>query len=56
MCMRMRACSLAYPACNSYAPYCDAICGPLAPPNCSILSHKEHEFRKRKLLNIKCVF
>jgi hypothetical protein len=28
MCMRVSSCSLAYPACNSYAPYCDVICGP----------------------------
>ena len=28
VCMRIRACSLAYPACNAYAPYCDVICGP----------------------------
>jgi hypothetical protein len=26
--MRLRACSLAYPESNSYAPYCDVICGP----------------------------
>ena len=24
----VRVCSLPYPACNSYAPYCDVICGP----------------------------
>jgi hypothetical protein len=38
ICARMRACaqvlghvhacSLSYPACNEYAPYCDVICGP----------------------------
>jgi hypothetical protein len=27
VCMRVRACSLTYPACNAYAPYCDEICG-----------------------------
>jgi hypothetical protein len=26
VCMRVRACSLAYLACNSYVPYCDFIC------------------------------
>ena len=26
MCMLARACSLAYPACNAYAPYCVVIC------------------------------
>jgi hypothetical protein len=25
---RVRACSLAYPACNAYTSYCDVICGP----------------------------
>jgi hypothetical protein len=28
VCMRIRACSLAYPACHAFAPYCDVICGP----------------------------
>jgi hypothetical protein len=28
VCMRVRACSLAYPASNMYAPYCDVIFGP----------------------------
>ena len=28
VCMSVRACSLAYPAYNSYAPYCDVICDP----------------------------
>ena len=54
--MLIRACSLANPACNSYAPYCDVICGPLG---------LHHIFRHylingaifgKKLLNIKCVF
>jgi hypothetical protein len=26
VCVGARACSLAYPVCNSYAPYCDIIC------------------------------
>ena len=30
-CMRVRACSLAYPARNAYVPYCDVICGPSGP-------------------------
>jgi hypothetical protein len=29
---------------------------PLAPPHFSTLSHKRHDFLKKKLLNIKCVF
>ena len=28
VCMRIRAYSLANPARNAYAPYCDVICGP----------------------------
>jgi hypothetical protein len=28
VCMRVRACSLAYPACNACAPCCDVISGP----------------------------
>ena len=56
VCMRVRACSLAYPACSSYAPYLTSFVAPLAPPHFSTLSHKRHDFRKRKLLNIKCVF
>ena len=28
LCMRMRACSLTYPAFNAYAPYCNVIYGP----------------------------
>ena len=40
MCMRIGACSLAYPACNVYAPYSDVTCGPLDPPYFSTLSLK----------------
>ena len=28
VCMLMRECSLAFQACNSYAPCCDVLCGP----------------------------
>jgi transglutaminase/protease-like cytokinesis protein 3 len=28
----------------------------LVPPNYSTFSHKRHDFQKKKLLNIKCVF
>jgi hypothetical protein len=31
VCMRISACSLANPARNAYAPYCDVICGPWSP-------------------------
>jgi hypothetical protein len=27
-CVRTSACSLAYQACNAYAPYCDVVCSP----------------------------
>jgi hypothetical protein len=55
LCMRVRAYSLAYPACNAYALYCDVI-WPL---------WLDHIFRhylindtifEKQLLNIKCVF
>ena len=49
----LRACSLTYPVCQQQAPYC---LRPLASPYFSTLSHKQHGFQKKKLLNIKCVF
>ena len=50
----MRACSLNYPAYNAYASYCVRF---LVPTNFSALSHKRHHFlKKKKLLNIKCMF
>jgi hypothetical protein len=55
VCMRVRVCSLTYPACSAYAPYCDVIC-----------DFRLHQiFRHclisgaifgKTLLNIKCVF
>jgi hypothetical protein len=45
VCMRVRACSLANAACNSYASYCDVV-APLAPPCFSTLSHKRNDFQK----------
>ena len=49
-------CSIRYPACNELAPYCHL--WPARPYYIlSTLSHKRHDFwRKKKLLNIKCVF
>jgi hypothetical protein len=41
--MSVSVCSIAYPACNSYAPYCDAF---LAPPDFSKISYKRYDFRK----------
>jgi hypothetical protein len=52
VCARACACNLAYPVCNSYAPYCDVIC---ITSGSTTLHHKRHDFRKM-LLNIKCVF
>jgi hypothetical protein len=40
-CLCVRACSLAYPACNAYAPYCDVICGP----------HSLHHIFRHYLIN-----
>ena len=52
-CVRLRACSLANPACN-VPPYCHL--RPLWFDHIfSTFSHKRHDFRK-KLLNIKRVF
>jgi hypothetical protein len=53
-CARVNAYSLAYPACNAYAPYCDVICGHL-------LRHIVRNYVingtifGKKLLNTKCV-
>jgi hypothetical protein len=55
VCVRERACSLAYPACNSYAPYCDVICGPSASITFFDIVTNGTIFEKQ-LLNIKCVF
>jgi hypothetical protein len=57
VCIRVRACSLSYPACKLHAPYFNAICGPSGSMiffrycliNGAILE-------KKKLLNTKCVF
>jgi hypothetical protein len=52
VCLRVLACSLAYPACDSYAPYCDVICG---PSGSTTLSHKWHDFRKNIIEHKMCV-
>jgi len=52
-------CSLRYPACNAHAPFCLLWPAPLCRLFFfSTLSHKRHDFRKKKnkLLNTKCVF
>jgi hypothetical protein len=52
----VRACSLAYPACNSNAPYCEGICGPFG----SMLPFRHYLINgvisEIKLLNMKQVF
>jgi hypothetical protein len=56
--VRTRACSLDYPACNSYAPYCDVICGLCGTSKFVIISWTARFPKKKKktLLNLKCVF
>jgi hypothetical protein len=44
---RVRACSLTYPACNGYAPYCDVICGPSGSTAFFAIFHKLRNFRKK---------
>jgi hypothetical protein len=56
MFMRVRACSLAYPACNAYAPYCDVICGPSRANIFSTLSHKWREFSEKVSEQKMCFF
>jgi hypothetical protein len=53
-CMRMRACSLANPTCNDYAPYCDVICGPSVTTTFLTLSHKLFNFRKNVIKHKMC--
>jgi len=48
-------CSLRYPACKAYAPYCHVTSPALQ--YLSTFSHKRHEFlKKKKLLITKCLF
>ena len=56
LCMGVRACSLAYPACSSYTPYCDIICGIWLH---HIFRHyliKDTISEKKMSLTLKCVF
>jgi hypothetical protein len=55
VCMCMSACSLAYPACHSYAPYCDVILARRSPQYFSTFSHKTHDFRKTVIEYKMCV-
>jgi hypothetical protein len=49
-----RVCSLAYPAFNAYAPYCDVICCPSGSTMFLDIIINGAVFGK-KLLNVKCV-
>jgi hypothetical protein len=55
VCMRIRACILAYPACNKNAPYCDVICGFSVFTTLLTLSHKQWDFRKNVIEHQTCV-
>ena len=55
VCMRIRPCSLANPARNAYAPYCDVICGPSVSTTISTLSHIRRDFRKKVTEYTMCV-
>jgi hypothetical protein len=46
-----RVCRLMYPACSTHKPFFSA--ASLVPPYFSMLSHKRHNVRKKKLLNLK---
>jgi hypothetical protein len=47
-------CSLRYPACYAHAPYWHVACTVLQ--HFATLVHKWHDFRKKKLLDTKCLF
>jgi hypothetical protein len=55
MCMRVRACTLAYPACNAYALYCDVICGISGSTTLLALFQNWHDFLKNVVDNKMCV-
>ena len=52
----LSVCSLSYPACTEHVPYYIVNRSLRAVPYLSTLSHKRHEFREKKWLNIKHVF
>jgi hypothetical protein len=48
--------SLSYRACNAHAPYYIVICSLSATTIFFHITHKRHDFRGKKFLNIKCFF
>jgi hypothetical protein len=56
VCMRLRACSLAYPACNAYGPYRDVICGRWSSTVILASFHKWCDFRKNVIEHEMCVW
>jgi hypothetical protein len=52
----VRACSLAYPACNAYAPYCDCHLWPLSLHHIFLHYLIKGTTFGNMLLKIKCVF
>ena len=53
--MPVHARSFVFPACNSYASYCDVIRGPFASTIFFVMSHKRHDFRKKVIEHKMCV-
>ena len=51
----VRACSLAYPACNAYGPHSDVICG-LWLHIFDIISETERFSKKKKVIEYKMCF
>ena len=53
--MRVRACRLAYPACNAHGPYCIVVLTSLAPPYFSTFSHNSMYSGKKVTEHKVCV-
>jgi hypothetical protein len=53
--VRVRACSLAIPAATGVRHIVTSFVAPLAKPHFSTLSHKQHDFQKKKIDRKMCV-